>query len=177
MKFRVTGDFGADFEVPLAFLSRCRRAARRMVRAMSARVMYTMKTKSLHNALVLALALLGGCATPPWDGMSQAEISAWMKEQVGPDAARAYESAGVSASAYKAWLAAGIEPGAILDWVKFKFQPADAGAWKQSGFTAEPARAWSDKAFTPVEAAKWVKAKFSLSDAIAERAKGLKPIE
>jgi len=100
--------------------------------------------------LVAGLVLLFACASPNWSGLSEAQISEWKADGVGPDVAK--------------------------KWIGKGFDAADYKAWTGAGFTLDDASKWSGKKFTATQAQEWKSAGFSLNDAEKSRDKGLTPI-
>jgi hypothetical protein len=100
--------------------------------------------------LVAGLVLLFACASPNWSGLSEAQISEWKADGVGPEVAK--------------------------NWIGKGFDAQDYKAWTTAGFTLDDASKWSSKKFTAIEAQAWKKAGFSLNDAEKSRDKGLTPI-
>lgn len=101
-------------------------------------------------ACVLLSAGALSCASPPWRGMAEAEISAWKQLEVDADSAQEWRRSGFSAAAAAPWIVA-------------EFDPATAKRWDRELFSAE-------------QAASWRKAHFALDEAIRHRARGLAPI-
>ena len=118
-----------------------------------------MSQLTLHRSLIpvalataIALLALGleGCASPPWSGMPESEISAWKGLSVEPERAQ--------------------------EWRRNGFGPDWAGPWLQEGFDPRTAKRWDRELFSAREAAAWRDAAFDLDDAIRHRARGLAPI-
>lgn len=64
-----------------------------------------MHLKKLNLAIILAFTTIYiGCATAPWEGMSETEITAWNAAGVSPQTAKQYEAAGINPDLYTVWL-------------------------------------------------------------------------
>ena len=138
-----------------------------------------LKTMSLNRwTLVLAAMLLGACAAPTWEGMSEAEIGAWKNLNLGPGDAKAYSAAGLDAKAVSQWFDKGFKTvDDVLAWHKAGFAADEAAAWKSNGFAMDRAIAWKKAKFNPDNAKEWKGAGFNLEDATKNRDKGLAPIK
>jgi hypothetical protein len=129
-------------------------------------------------ALVLAVMLLGACAAPTWEGISETEIGAWKDLNLGPGDAQAYRAAGLDAKAVSLWSDKGFKTvDDVLAWHKAGFGAEEAGAWKNHGFAMDRAVAWKKAKFNPDNAKEWKGAGFNLEDATKNRDKGLSPIK
>jgi hypothetical protein len=110
-----------------------------------------LKLHGLRAAFILLATLASvGCATPPWQGMSESEIAAWKGVGFTAEMAR--------------------------DWHDRDFSVKDAGVWQSQGFDAEAAKEWRAKLFPPEQAKAWRVAGMGLEEAIENREKGLTPI-
>ncbi len=129
--------------------------------------------------LVLTLALLTGCAsTPDWAGMSEDEIASWRAMDLSAAAAQQLTSAGLDTGDVTQWREAGVTTTeAILAWNQAGWKPESATPWVERNFSLEAAMAWAQEKFTAEQARTWVDSGFDLSEAVANRDKGLTPVK
>jgi hypothetical protein len=100
--------------------------------------------------LLLATLMLAACASPPWAGMEEAEVTAWKQADFSAEMAATWSDGGFAAD--------------------------EASAWRAIGADASSAAAWKAESFTPDEAKMWRTAEINLKEAITNRSKGLMPV-
>lgn len=108
--------------------------------------------KTIISFLFASLLVLGCASKPTWNNMSEESISAWKASSVNAAVANKLTKHGITPEQYKLWKDLAIEN---VDTII---------AWSGNKFTAESAKSWIDSGF-------------SLNEAIANRAKGLSPVE
>lgn len=108
--------------------------------------------KSIVTSFIFsAILIIGGCSsTPTWEGMSQADITAWK--------------------------ALGLDAGASQDWSAIGLTPSQAGDWIAANIDVNTASEWASEQFTATEATDWTKGGFNLKQAIKSRSDGLRPV-